>query len=84
MTAIWLVALVTAEVVALIVGILGCVTGSIALWKAIHALNKITELELEQGQTIGEISEKTEAVEASMKQLLPDRDNPEDNPEESR
>lgn len=84
LVAVWLVALVTAEIVALIVGIIGCVTGSLALWKAVTALNKITELELEQGETLDDITYRTKTVEESVRELIPNEGHSEDHSEGNR
>lgn len=67
--AVWVIALITAEVVALIVGTVGCVTGSLALYKAITALTQITRLEEAQSRSIGEVTSRTEVLEESMKEI---------------
>lgn len=71
LSAVWMVALVTAEVVALIVGMAGCVTGSIALYKAINALTRITQLETEQTETLVEVSTRTDELEEQLKSAYP-------------
>lgn len=73
-TVLWVVALVAAEVAALVVGAVGCVTGSLALYKAIKALNQITNLENRQSESISKVAQRTEVLERELKSIAPDLD----------
>lgn len=62
----WVLALVTVEVLALIIGIIGCVTGSIALWKAISALRALSTYEETQHERIQSIQAQTDSIEEKL------------------
>lgn len=68
--AIWAVSLLTVEYIALVIGIVGAITGSVALWKALHALRILSTMEESQHERLVNIEETAIHAEETLTQDL--------------
>lgn len=64
----WVLGIVAIEWAALTLGAIGCVTGSIALYKSMRALHAIVEFSREHSERISEIGERAAEIEERLTQ----------------